>query len=205
MNTRSATHRVAASLEAAPAPAARPARRAPARPSRRPAAARPQPGGWPARSPAAPTAGPAPRPRPAAGSRAPPPRRPLPRGRLLRFQEPADGGDQPGQRFPVDQVCPAEVVDHLGDRAAGPRVPLVVRQLQVRHHGAVFVPPPRLSQVHAYKSSNPGRPAPATRRRSCAYSFPPLRHPRASLTRRNSSDQARKCLRAAEVRQTGHL
>ena len=120
--------------------------------------------------------------------------------RQLRFQEPADGGDQPPQRLPVHQVRPAEVVDHLGDRAAGPRVSLVVRQLQVRHHGAVFVPPPRLSQVHAYKTSNPGRPAPATRRKSCAYSFPTPRHLRASLTRRNSSDQAPKCLRAAEVR-----
>ena len=104
------------------------------------------------------------------------------------------------QCLPVHQVRPAEVVDHLGDRAAGPRVPLVVRQLQVRHHGAVLVPPPRLSQVHAYKSSHPASPTQATRRNSCAYGFPGLRHPRASLTRGNDRDQALKCLRTAEVR-----
>jgi len=105
-----------------------------------------------------------------------------------------------GQRGPVHQVGPAEVVDHLGDRAVGPRVPFVVRQLQVGHHGAVFVPPPRLPQVHACKSSHQGSPAPATRPDSCAYSFPALRHPPASMTSENDRDQAQKCLRAAEVR-----
>ena len=55
-----------------------------------------------------------------------------------------------------------EAVDHLGDRAAGARVPLVVRQLQVRHHGAVLIDPPGLPKVHAYTirpSSLLGRPS----------------------------------------------
>src|SRR5512135_2811394 len=70
---------------------------------------------------------------------------------LAGLQEPGDRPDQPGQRGPVHEVRAAEVVDHLRDRTAGHRVPLVVRQLQGRHHGAVHVPPPRLPQVHAYR------------------------------------------------------
>ena len=59
-------------------------------------------------------------------------------------------------------VRAAEVVDHLGDRAAGARVPLVVRQLQVGHHAAVLVDPPGLTQVHAYKPSHRSSPKRAT-------------------------------------------
>ena len=124
-------------------------------------------------------------------------------GRLLRFHGPADVGDQPPQRLRVHQVRPAEVVDHLGDRAAGPRVPLIVRQLQVRHHCAIFAPPPRTSPV-AYKSSDPGQASASDTPKVVCLDFPPLRYLRASLTSRNGSDQARKCLRAAEVRPERH-
>ena len=41
-------------------------------------------------------------------------------------------------------VGPPEAVDHLRDRVPADRVPLVVRQLQIAHHRAVPVGPPRL-------------------------------------------------------------
>ena len=159
----------------------------------------PPPAGPHGRSPAAPTAGRAPTPRPSGASRAPLPRRPPPRRRPARVEEPGDRGDQAGQCSPVHMIGPAEVADHLGDRAAGARVSFVVRQLQVRHHGAVLVPPPWLSQVHAYQPSRHSSPRLATRPNSCAYAFPGPRHVPTSLTRRNDRDQALMCLRTAEV------
>ena len=70
--------------------------------------------------------------------------------RLLRGQEPGDRGHQPSQPGAVHLVGPPEVVDHLRHRVAADRVPLVVRQLQIRHHRAIPVGPPRLPQEHAY-------------------------------------------------------
>jgi hypothetical protein len=67
--------------------------------------------------------------------------------RLLRGQEPRDRRHQTGQRGPVDVLGTAEVVDHLGSRVTGLRVPLVVRQLQVPHNRPISVGPPRFPHV----------------------------------------------------------
>ncbi len=52
--------------------------------------------------------------------------------------------DQAGQCRPVYQLRTTERVDDLRDRLPGRRMPLVVRQLQVAHHRAISVGPPRL-------------------------------------------------------------
>jgi hypothetical protein len=72
---------------------------------------------------------------------------------LLRVQESGDRAHQPGQPVAVHPIRPPEVVDHLRDRVPADRVSLVVRQLQIRHHRAVPVGPPRLPQEHAYNST----------------------------------------------------
>jgi hypothetical protein len=72
--------------------------------------------------------------------------------RLERVEEARDRGHQPPQRLAVDSIGAPEVVDHLGRRDAAAWVSLVVRQLQVAHHGAVFVGASRLSQVHAHEN-----------------------------------------------------
>jgi len=110
-----------------------------------------------------------------------------------RVQEPGDGRHQPGQRRPVHLVRPAEAVDHLGDRAAGARVPLVVRQLQVRHHRAVLIDPPGLPKVHAYTirpSSLLGRP---TRRKACAYANSAFPDAGIAVTSANAVDHGLMC------------
>jgi len=63
------------------------------------------------------------------------------RDRLLGPREPRDRGHQSAQGVPVDLVRASKAVDHLRDRAARLRVPLVVRQLRLSHHQAVPVRP----------------------------------------------------------------
>jgi hypothetical protein len=74
------------------------------------------------------------------------------RDRLVGLEDAGDGGHQSTQCFPVDLVDAAEVVDHLGYRAADHRMAFAVRPLQMAHHRAVPVGPPRLPRVHAYTS-----------------------------------------------------
>lgn len=119
---------------------------------------------------------------------------------LLGGEEPRDRAHQPGQRGPVDLLRPPEVVDHLRHRAAGLRMPLVVRELQVRHHRAVPVAPSRLPQVHTYTSPHERLPRSATRPKSCAYKNPDCRTTNTPLTCANAVDQGRICLPAAELR-----
>jgi len=67
------------------------------------------------------------------------------------LEESADRGDEASERLTVELVGTAEVVDHFGDRAAGVGASLVVGELEVRDDRAVFVLPPRLAQVYAYR------------------------------------------------------
>ena len=68
-------------------------------------------------------------------------------------QEPRDRDDQPGQRVAVHGLGAAEVVDHPRRGHPGDRVAFVVRQLQIRHRRPVAVAPLRLPQVHPYTDS----------------------------------------------------
>ncbi|WP_159449703.1 hypothetical protein, partial [Desulfococcus multivorans] len=63
---------------------------------------------------------------------------------------PGDGSAQPDQFLPVELVGTAEVVDDFGNRLAGIRVALVMRQLEIFDHGAVFVLSLRRPQIHVY-------------------------------------------------------
>ena len=65
----------------------------------------------------------------------------------------ADRGHQPGQRVAVHGVGAAEVVDHPRRGHPGDRVAFAVRQLQIRHRRPVPVAPLRLPQVHPYTIS----------------------------------------------------
>src|SRR4051794_6734131 len=122
------------------------------------------------------------------------------RDRLLRLEEAGDRGHQPAQRLAVDLVRPAEVVDHLRHRAAGHRMPLVVRQGQVADHRTVPVGPPRLPQVHALQHSTELQPRPAGSFQSCAYTISAPDGTGTALTCTNTNDQARICLPTSELR-----
>ena len=85
-------------------------------------------------------------------------------------EQPGERTDQPLHRGPVQLLGPAEVVQHLHPRALGGRIPLVVRQLQVPHHGAVLVPPRRRPHEHVTRRypgntrlSEPNTPSRVTR------------------------------------------
>jgi hypothetical protein len=67
----------------------------------------------------------------------------------LDAHDAGQGGDQPFDRGPVELIGPAEGVQHLRPGRLRRRVPLVVRQLQIRHPGPVLVPAGRRTHEHA--------------------------------------------------------
>jgi hypothetical protein len=68
--------------------------------------------------------------------------------RRARLEEPAQRRDQAFDHRPVQVVLPPEAVEHLRPGRLRRRVPLVVRQLQVAHRGAVNISTGRHTHMH---------------------------------------------------------
>ena len=57
---------------------------------------------------------------------------------------------QPIELFPVELICPAQIMYNFGNWFARVRMPLVVGKLIVFYFGAVFVLAFSFSEIHAY-------------------------------------------------------